>query len=102
MLRTLPALEHSSLPFPADGVAVDPRLQPLSSAFCLRAACTPPSAGSLLADFTPCHIPGCERDLFHDSGEMTRVCLFSSCLHFKGSTGKNNALMTSSSSPSLP
>lgn len=35
------------------------------------AACLPPSAGSLLADFTPCHIPGCERDLFQDPGEMT-------------------------------
>lgn len=30
-----------------------------------------PSAGSLLADFTPCHIPGCERDLFQGPREMT-------------------------------
>ena len=61
---------------------------------CLRRMGT----GRLLADFAPCHIPGCERNFFQGPGEMTRVCLFFSCLHFKGGTGKNNTLMTSSSS----
>lgn len=60
---------------------------------CLRRTGT----GRLLADFAPCHIPGCEINS-QSPGEMTWVCLFFSCLHFKGSTGKNNTLMNSSSS----
>lgn len=111
-LGALWALGYSSfwwlidLPWGCGWQPIPPALVPspgsASPALSPRAGCTPPFAGSLLADFTPCHIPGCERDPFQGPGEMTWVCLFFSCLYFKGSTGKNSTLMTSSSSPPLP